>query len=73
LTATLQERIDLSYAARIAIGEDVSWAENARDQITAFTDLVIPAASLPRAWIGPPDPALDAHLAELRELITQHG
>ena len=69
----LQERIDLSYAARITVGEDVSWAENARDQIAAFTTLVTQRPHFRGPWIGSPDPALDAHLAELRELITQHG
>ncbi|MER7005440.1 nucleotidyltransferase domain-containing protein [Dactylosporangium sp. NPDC000555] len=69
----LQERIDLSYAARIAVGEDVSWAENARDQIAAFTDLVSRRPQFRGPWVGTPDPALDAHLSELRELITQHG
>jgi hypothetical protein len=71
--AWLQERIDLSYAARITVGEDVSWAENARDQIAAFTDLVSRRPHFRGPWIATPDPALDAHLAELRELITQHG
>ena len=71
--AWLQERIDLSYAARIAVGEDVSWAENARDQIAAFTDLVSRRPHFRGPWTGTPNPALDAHLAELRELITQHG
>lgn len=71
--AWLRERIDLSYAARIAVGEDVSWAENARDQIAAFTDLVSRRPDFRGPWIATPDPALDAHLAELRELITQHG
>jgi hypothetical protein len=56
--AWLQERIDLSYAARIAVGEDVSWAENARDQIAAFTDLVSRRPHFRGPWIGTPDPAL---------------
>jgi predicted nucleotidyltransferase len=70
--AWLQERIDLSYTARIAVGEDVSWAQNARDQIAAFTDLVSRRPHFRGPWIATPDPALDAHLAELREVITQH-
>ena len=32
----LRERIDLAYAGRCAVGEEVSAAENARDQIAAF-------------------------------------
>ena len=56
----------MSYVARIAIGEHVGWAENARDQTTACTDLVS-RRPLPR----PLDrPTLGARLAELRELIT---
>ena len=54
-------------SARTSVG-----AENARDQVTAFTvhvtrhrpDLIGP-------WTGTPDPALDTHLAELRELIAR--
>lgn len=70
----LQERIDLCYAARLAVGEDVSWAENARDQIAAFTVHVVNhRPDLDGPWTDTPDPALDAHLAELRELLTQHG
>ncbi|MEV6930963.1 nucleotidyltransferase domain-containing protein [Dactylosporangium sp. NPDC051485] len=70
----LQERIDLCYAARTAVGEDVTWAENARDQIAAFTVHVVNhRPDLDGPWTNTPDPALDAHLAELRELITQHG
>lgn len=67
----LKERIDLSYAARTTIGEDVSPAENARDQLAAFTVHVVRhRPDQNGAWTGTPDPALDAHLAELRELIT---
>jgi predicted nucleotidyltransferase len=70
----LQERIDLCYAARLAVGEDVSWAENARDQIAAFTVHVVNhRPDLDGPWTNTPDTALDAHLAELRELLTQHG
>jgi predicted nucleotidyltransferase len=68
--AWLRERIELSYDARIAVGEEVSWAENARDQITAFTDLVSRRPHFRGPWIGPPDPDLAAHLAELGELIA---
>lgn len=70
----LQERIDLCYAARVAVGEDVSWAENARDQIAAFTVHVVRhRPDLDGPWTNTPDPALDAHLTQLRELITQLG
>ncbi len=70
----LQERIDLCYGARTAIGEDVSPAENARDQLAAFTVHVVRhRPDLHGPWTGSPDVALDAHLAELHDLITQHG
>jgi predicted nucleotidyltransferase len=70
----LQERIDLCYAARLAVGEDVSWTENARDQIAAFTVHVVNhRPDLDGPWTITPDPALDTRLAELHELITQHG
>jgi hypothetical protein len=67
----LQERIDLCYAARTATGEDVSPAENARDQLAAFTVHVARhRPDLDGPWTGTPDPALSAHLTELRQLIT---
>jgi predicted nucleotidyltransferase len=70
----LQERIDLCYGARTAIGEDVSPAENARDQLAAFTVHVARhRTDLDGAWTGTPDPALDTHLTELSDLITQLG
>ena len=70
----LQERIDLCYAARLAVGEDVSPAENARDQLAAFTVHVARhRPDLDGPWTGTPDQALDTHLAELRELITELG
>jgi hypothetical protein len=70
----LLERIDLCYAARIAVGEDVTWAENARDQIAAFmVHVVNHRPDLDGPWTDTPDPALDTHLAELRDLITQLG
>jgi hypothetical protein len=41
-------------AARIAIGEDVSWAENARDQIAALTVYVVNhRAGLEGPWTNP--------------------
>jgi predicted nucleotidyltransferase len=67
----LQERIDLCYAARLAIGEDISRAQNARDQLAAFTVHVARhRPDLDGPWTGTPDPALDAHLAQLHELTT---
>ncbi|MFC6015756.1 nucleotidyltransferase domain-containing protein [Plantactinospora solaniradicis] len=68
-TATAEQR-----AARTAVGEDVTWAENARDQIAAYAVHVVRhRPDLDGPWTNSPDPAFDAHLAELRELIAQHG
>lgn len=36
LPAWLQTRVELAFAARRAVGEDVTWAENLRDQVLAF-------------------------------------
>jgi predicted nucleotidyltransferase len=70
----LLERIDLCYGARIAVGETVSPAENARDQLAAFTVHVARhRPDLDGPWTGTPDPALDARLAELHQLVTQLG
>ncbi|NEB51940.1 nucleotidyltransferase domain-containing protein [Streptomyces griseus] len=70
----LQERIDLSHRARHMVGENVTTEENARDQLAAFTVHVTRhRPDLDGPWTGSPDPALDEHLAELRELLTQHG
>jgi hypothetical protein len=69
--AWLRERIDLCHGARIAIGEQVSQAENARDQLAAFTlHVTRHRPDLHGPWTGSPDPALDAHLAELSDLVT---
>lgn len=70
----LQERVDLCHEARTAIGEDVSPAENARDQLAAFTVHVARhRPDLNGPWTATPDPALDAHLAELRDLVPGLG
>jgi predicted nucleotidyltransferase len=68
--AWLAERIDLCLAARQLVGEEVTAAENARDQLAAFTVIVgNHEPHLIGPWIESPDPRLDAHLAELAELI----
>jgi hypothetical protein len=67
----LQERIDLCYAARTAIGDTVSQDENARDQLAAFTIHVVRhRPDLDGPWTGTPDNNLSAHLAELRQLCS---
>jgi hypothetical protein len=68
----LRERIELCYAARLAVGEDVSAAENARDQLAAYAlHVERHRPDLDGPWTGTPDPDLDAHLTELRELVTR--
>lgn len=72
--AWLQERIDLAYAGRQAIGERVSAEENARDQLAAFAVHVPKYAPQPWGeWIGLPAPDLEARLSELDELVTMIG
>jgi len=52
----LRERIDLCYDARLAVGEDVSWAENARDQLAAYAVHVVNhRPDLDGLWTGSPD------------------
>lgn len=69
--AWLQERIDLAYAARQAIGERVTVAENARDQLAAFA-VHVPKRTAPPwgAWLGVPARDLERRLAELDALIA---
>lgn len=68
----LRERIELAWSARREIGEDVSEAESARDQIAAF------AVQVPRHrpqpwgdWLELPDPQLEHRLAELDHLARR--
>ncbi len=68
----LRERIELAWAARLEIGEEVTEAESARDQIAAF------AVHVPRHrpkpwgdWLGLPDPELAEKLAELDTLAER--
>jgi hypothetical protein len=69
----LRERIDLCWGARRAVGEDVTPAENARDQLAAYAIHVARhRPGLDGPWTATPDPELGAHLAELRELIPAH-
>ena len=72
--AWVQERVELAYAARREVGERVTEEESARDQLAAF------AIHVPRhrpkpwgEWLRLPDPALEAKLAELDELIAAIG
>ena len=66
----LQERIEIAYAARLAIGENVTIEENARDQLAAFAVLSTRHESQPwGAWIGVPAPDLEERLSELNELV----
>ena len=70
--AWLAERIELAWGARREVGEEVSEAESARDQIAAF------AVHVPRHrpkpwgdWLGLPDPELAEKLAELDALAER--
>ncbi len=66
----LAERIDLCLAARRAIGEQVTEAENARDQLTAYTVHVTRHRSdLDGPWTGTPDDDLDTYVADLHRVI----
>jgi hypothetical protein len=69
--AWLQERIDLAYAGRMAIGEYVTAEENARDQLAAFA-VHVPKRTTPPwgAWMRLPAPNLNERLAELDMLIA---
>ncbi len=70
----LQERIALAFEARLAVGEPVTEAESARDQIAAF------AVHVPRRWKPPwgawlriPEPNFEAQRARLDALISNAG
>ena len=68
--AWLQERIDLSHGARLAVGEPVTPAENARDQLVAYAlHVERHRPDLDGPWTGTPDPGRDERLAELAELV----
>jgi hypothetical protein len=71
--AWLRERIDLAAGARRLIGEDVTPAQNARDQLLAFATHVArhrPDQAGP--WmVGEPEPDLPASLARLDRLMAE--
>jgi predicted nucleotidyltransferase len=70
--AWLAERIDLAYQARLAVGEAVTAAESARDQIAAFSVLLPRRRPEPwDAWVGAPDPRLEERLAALDRLMVE--
>lgn len=69
----LRARIDLAWAARRVIGEDVSEEESARDQIAAFRlHVTRHRPDLSGSWLGLPDPDLDDRFAELGELLAKY-
>ena len=69
--AWLQERIDLAYAGRMAIGETVTPEQNARDQLAAFAVHVPKRTVQPwGAWMILPADNLEERLATLDMLIT---
>jgi hypothetical protein len=68
----LKERIDLALAARRLVGEHVTPAENARDQLLAFaTHVVRRRPDLVGPWIGG-SPTLDLEQAmpELEDIMA---
>jgi hypothetical protein len=71
---SLGERIRLARAARSLIGEEVSDAENTRDQIAAFSVLV-QSRDVARdcGWLGLPDPQLREKLAAMDALLSAAG
>jgi predicted nucleotidyltransferase len=70
--AWLRERIDLSLGARAAVGERVTEAENARDQLAAFTlHVVRRRPELVAPWTDIPAPNLDRRLAELQDVAAE--
>ena len=69
--AWLRERIDLCWAARRAVDEDVTPEQNARDQLVAYTlHVVRKRPDLDGPWTGSPEPRLREFLAELRAATT---
>lgn len=70
----LQERIELTLAARREVGEDVTEEENARDQLEAFPAL-LPRRCLQSwgEWMRVPEASLESKLNELEELVTVIG
>ena len=68
--AWLLERIDRALEARRLVGDDVSPEHNARDQIAAFrVHVVHHQPHVAGAWLGLPDPELEAKLLELESLM----
>ena len=80
----LQERIRLAYEAQREVGEVVSEAQNARDQIAAFVvhvskrlaasnRLRLPEDKIPPwdAWLRIPEPDVADRLDQLDQLIVQ--
>ena len=68
----LQDRIALSYAARRLVGEEVTPAQDARDNVLAFAQLYrsrFPSAQ--EVWMRAEEgSALEASIAALAELLA---
>ncbi|GAB2616146.1 hypothetical protein Aab01nite_28830 [Paractinoplanes abujensis] len=68
----LRERVTLCWQARQAVGEPVTEAQNARDQVAAYVVHVTRhRPDLDGPWTATPDPDLDAHLLDLRRVIEE--
>ena len=67
----LRERVNITFAARLDAGEEVTEEENARDQIAAFSILVARRRPKPWGeWVGVPDQLLDEKLEDLEEVVS---
>ncbi|OON82234.1 nucleotidyltransferase domain-containing protein [Streptomyces tsukubensis] len=72
LPGWLQERVDLCWAARRAVGEDVTVEQNTRDQVAAFTlHVTRHRPDLGGAWLTLRAPHLDVDLDELDALYGE--
>ena len=68
----LRERIRLAHEARLEVGESVSEAQSARDQIAAFA-VHVPKRQQPPwdAWLRIPEPDVAHRLDQLDRLIAE--
>ncbi|MBO0687191.1 MAG: nucleotidyltransferase domain-containing protein, partial [Candidatus Dormibacteraeota bacterium] len=71
IPAWLRRRIERARAARQLVGEEVSEAENARDQIVAFSTWFGRHAEMAASWAEPPRlPDLPTALDQLESLLA---
>jgi hypothetical protein len=68
----LRRRIDAALAARLAVGEDVTPAQNARDQLVGFAHLWRRRGLPPQPWTEPVDVDASAVAGELTTLLRAY-